>query len=162
MKEDVHQQAEHLLLKAAVEQLTPSEASWLGLHLEDCSRCSQVAGRLEEVVRSLRSVSVAADPSLVEIARRRVRRRAGELAPGKRSSGLVWVACVLTWGWVMLSAPYIWRGFAWLGEYVGIPDWAWKMGFGLWWLLPAVAAGAALAMFASAGAMRGGEYGESY
>ena len=144
MSEETHRQAEHLLLKAAVERLTPAEASWLGGHVAECAACAQVAGRLEEVVRSLRSVPAAFDPALVAVTRRRVRERARQLAPRRASSGLIWASCALTWVWVALSAPYIWKGCAWVGKHLGIPNWAWQMSFGLWWLLPALAVAAAL------------------
>jgi len=162
MREDIHKQAEHLILKAAVERLTPSEKSWLGGHLGECRLCTQVASRLEEVVRSVRSVSVVADPSLIEITRRRVRERGRALAPRRSSAGLLWISIGLTWLWMALSAPYIWRGCAWVGRHLGVPDWAWGMGFGLWWLLPALAVCGALALLAPAGAGSNGGYAESH
>ncbi len=157
MREDIHVQAERLLLKSAVEQLTPSEKSWLEGHLTDCNPCTQVAGRLEEVVRSVRSVSISADPTLVEVTRRRVRERARQIAPASSSAGMLWAAFALTWIWMLMSAPYIWRGCAWIGRHIGVPSWTWVMSFGLWWLLPALAAGAALML--QTAARRGSEEG---
>ncbi len=162
MREDIHKQAEHLLLKAAVEQLPPAEASWLGEHLAECTSCTQVAGRLEEVVRSLRTVSTAGNPSLVDITRRRVRERARQIAPRRASASLIWFSCAMTWVWMGLSAPYVWRGCAWAGRLVGAPDWAWQMSFGLWWLLPALAVAATLTLHNSARAASEEGYAESY
>ena len=45
----------------------------------------------------------------------------------------------------MLSAPLVWRGFAWFGGHFGVPRLALEMGFVLWWTVPALfAAGAIL------------------
>ncbi len=144
MSQDIHEHAERLLLKSSVEGLAPAEETWLGLHLRDCTACVAVAGRLEEVVHSLRSATVDVEPSLVERTRRKVRLRAGELGSGNPAKTLIWIACAVTWAWMAVSAPYVWRGFAWVGSRTGFPDWTWQMGFGLWWLLPALAVGAAL------------------
>jgi len=162
MRDDIHKQAEQLLLKAAVEQLTPAEASWLGRHLEDCAPCTHVSVRLEEVVRSLRTASVATDPSLVEKTRRRVHERASRMAPRRASAGLLWISCALTWLWMALSAPYIWRGCAWVGRRIGAPDWAWEMSFGLWWLLPALAVVAAVALHTASRAASEEDYAGSF
>ncbi len=162
MRDDIHKQAERLLLKAAVEELTAAEASWLGGHLSECANCAQVSGRLEEVVRSVRSRSVAADPSLIESTRQKVRERACRLAPRRASAGMLWISCALTWIWMALSAPYIWRGCAWVGRRLGAPDWAWAMSFGLWWLLPALAAAAALALHTSSRAESDEGYAQSF
>ncbi len=161
MREDIHQHAEHLLLKAAVEQLSPAEESRLSRHLGDCTACTQIAARLEEVVRSLRTMSVDVDASLVERTRRRVRARARDLMPRSRSTALLWAACAATWAWMAVSAPYVWRGFAWTGTHIGVSNWVWEMGFGLWWLFPALAVGTALVLHRSVGAAQGDGYVET-
>ncbi len=161
MRKDIHQEAEQLLMKAAVEQLAPGEAEWLNGHLAYCNACAGEAARLEGLVRSLRLTPVAVDPALVEVTRRRVHERAARLAPRLLAPGLAWTGCILTWLWVGLSAPFVWRGFAWAGRSVGAPDWAWEMGFGLWWLIPALAAAAAVSLHVSARSASDEEYAES-
>src|SRR5216110_2748106 len=42
------------------------------------------------------------------------------------------------------DAPYVWRGLEWIGHRTGLPDLVWKMGFGVWWALPAIIAAAIL------------------
>ncbi len=149
MRQDIHKEAAHLLMKAAIEPLSAAEAEWLTQHVSSCRTCAVEARRLEEVIRSLRLASVAANPALVEATRRRIRERARSLAPTRLAPGLAWLGCLLTWLWVGLSAPFIWRGFAWAGRAIGAPDWAWEMGFGLWWLVPALAAAAAVGIHIS-------------
>jgi anti-sigma factor RsiW len=155
MREDIHRHAEDLILRSAVEPLAPAESSWLQQHLAECPSCAREAGELESIVDFVRSVSVAINPLLVERTRLRVRLRARTLAQRKPSPGLLWASCAATWAWMALSAPHIWRGFAWVGGRLGVPNWAWEMGFGLWWLLPALAVGAALILYRSAGTAAG-------
>jgi hypothetical protein len=40
----------------------------------------------------------------------------------------------------------VWQLFAWMGERLHIPKLVWELGFGLWWLIPALIAGAILLM----------------
>ena len=143
MKKDIHLHVADLILRSAVEPLAPAESSLLRKHLAECSSCAHVAGDLERVVDSVRAVSVTINPLLVERTRLRVRLRARTLAQRKPSTSLLWASWAATWAWMALSAPHIWRGFAWAGGRLGVPNWAWEMGFGLWWFLPALAARAA-------------------
>lgn len=150
MSREIHDQAERLLLKLSVEGLSPEEGSWLDGHLAGCPSCAEVAGRLEEVIGSLRTMTVAMSAALVEDTRAQVRLRAADPAPaGSVSRVLLWSAFASTWSWMLLSAPYIWRGCAWLGRRAGFADWIWEMGFGLWWLLPALSIGIALVVYKS-------------
>ena len=46
--------------------------------------------------------------------------------------------------------------FAWTGERLRIPKLVWELGFGLWWLVPALVAGGIL-WFSNSGEKLGGE-----
>jgi anti-sigma factor RsiW len=151
MRKDPHRYAEQLILKSAVEPLAPADSAWLRQHLADCADCVHRVEETERVIDSLRTFSVAVDPLLVERTRAKVRLRAGVLAQRKSKSGLLWASCAATWAWMALSAPHVWRAFAWLGGRAGVPAWAWEMGFGLWWFLPALALGASLVYYRSSG-----------
>jgi hypothetical protein len=151
MREEDHRHAEHLILKSAVEPLVPEDGAWLGRHLAECPSCVREAENVEKILDSVRSVSVTVDPLLVERTRARVRLRAGVLGQRKPSTGLLWASCAATWAWMALSAPHVWHGLAWVGGRLGVPAWAWEMGFGLWWFLPALAVGASLVFYKSAG-----------
>lgn len=59
---------------------------------------------------------------------------------------LVYLMCGASWVAGAATAPYIWRGLEWLGHRAGVPDIVWKMGFGVWWALPAIIA--AIILFA--------------
>jgi hypothetical protein len=151
MKEEPHRHAEHLILSSAVEPLSAADSTWLRQHLSGCPICARDAEDMETVLNTVRSVSVTIGPLLVERTRARVRLRAGAPAQRRPSTVLLWASCAATWAWMALSAPHIWRGFAWVGGRLGVPAWAWEMGFGLWWFLPALALGASLVFYRSAG-----------
>ena len=59
---------------------------------------------------------------------------------------MLWVSCALSWVLGALSAPFVWRAFAWLGKRFELPAIAWQLGFALWWALPAAAVGVVLVM----------------
>jgi hypothetical protein len=146
MSKDVHQRAERLIVANRVEGLSASDQEWLNLHLESCARCAQRADSTEQAVRSLRSVSVRVSPGLIRATRLRVHARALELCERRTQMTLLWVSCALSWVLGALSAPFVWRAFAWLGERLRIPAFAWQLGFALWWALPAAAVTVVLVM----------------
>ena len=139
MSKDVHQRAECLIVASRVEGLSTSDQGWLDQHLESCARCAQRADSTAQALQSLRSVSVRVGPVLIHATRLRVHARALELGERRTQMTMLWVSCALSWVLGALSAPFVWRAFAWLGERSGIPAFAWQLGFALWWALPAAA-----------------------
>ena len=127
MSEDDHERAEGLSLGNWVEGLSPTDHQWLNRHLETCARCSKFADSTGQALRRLRSVSVRVDPVLVRATRLRVQARALELHERRVQLTMLWISCALSWVLGALSAPFVWRAFAW------------QVGFALWWALPAVA-----------------------
>jgi hypothetical protein len=146
MSKDVHQRAERLIVANRVEGLSASDQEWLDQHLESCTPCAQRADSTEQAVRSLRSLSVRVGPGLIRATRLRVHARALELCERRTQMTLLWVSCALSWVMGALSAPFVWRAFAWLGERSRIPAFAWQLGFALWWALPAAAVTVVLVM----------------
>jgi hypothetical protein len=146
MSEDVHQRAERLIAANRVEGLSASDREWLNLHLENCSRCAKRADSTEQALRSLRSVSVRVGPGLIRATRLRVHARALELHERRTQMTMLWVSCALSWILGALSAPFVWRVFAWLGVHYKLPAIAWQLGFALWWALPAAAVAVVLVM----------------
>jgi hypothetical protein len=76
----------------------------------------------------------------------RVRLRAQELQAREPRWRLIWAMCGASWVAGAATAPYVWRGLEWFGHRAGLPDLVWKMGFGVWWALPAIVAAAVLLM----------------
>lgn len=146
MNEDVHQRAERLILTSRVEGISAVDQGWLNRHMESCSRCASRANSTDQALRSLRSVSIHVSPGLIRATRLRVNARALELRERRTQMVMLWVSCALSWVLGALSAPLVWRAFAWLGERFRMPAIAWQLGFALWWALPAVAVALVLVM----------------
>lgn len=142
--EDMHQRAGRLMLERRIEPLSAADDAWMESHLVACPRCAGRAGDAERVIGALRSIPVALDPALLAATRLRVRRRADELQTRAVPTLLVWAACLLSCGWIISTTPYVWRSLEWIAGYLRIPRLIWQMGFGLWWLLPALALAALL------------------
>ncbi len=132
-----HDQAREWIDRAHVEGLSAGERELLDAHLTECAECARAAAATGQALRWLRSVSVPVPPALAARAQLRVYLRAREMR-GRRQGWVLWIALAISWGMGLASAPYVWRGFRWLGNHTGLPDPLWKMGFALWWALPAL------------------------
>jgi hypothetical protein len=96
-------------------------------------------------LRSLLSLPVAAPRGLAARTQFRVRLRAQEMRSVRQPRWrLVYLMCGASWVAGAATAPYVWRGLEWIGHRAGLPDLVWKMGFGVWWALPAIIAAAIL------------------
>ncbi len=138
MNEELHVRAEESIARQRVEGISDAERVWLEEHLRDCARCAEVARATEQAIHSLRGLSVPMPRALASRTQFRVRLRAREMqARGPRWQWL-WAACGVSWAFGAATAPYVWRGLEWLGHRAGLPDVVWKMGFGVWWALPAI------------------------
>lgn len=144
MTENVHTRARQLLAKALVEGISKSDEAWLQMHLGECAECARDASSTHELLRALRRVSVLTPDDLVARTQMRVRLRSQEIAERSNSGLILWVLTAVSWLLGVMSAPLVWRGFAWLGETVGVPKVMLEMGFVLWWIVPALFAVAAV------------------
>ena len=146
MTNDSHARAETLIAKELVEGISAAEQEWLGQHLRECTTCSKNAGATQRALRSLRTLSVSLPRELAARTQFRLRLRAQELQAREPRWRLIWAMCGASWVAGAATAPYVWRGLEWIGHRTGTPDLVWKMGFGVWWALPAIVAGAILLM----------------
>jgi anti-sigma factor RsiW len=145
MTQDLHTRAEHLLAKERVEGLSDADRSWLSAHLSQCDRCFASAAELDQSLLGMRRVSVEVPSGLARRTQMRVRLRAEELREREPASKILWALTIVSWALGVASAPFVWRGFAWLGAWAGLPKPLWETGVVLWWLVPAlVAVGAVL------------------
>ena len=145
MNRDPHAKASRLIEQDRVEGISSTDRGWLQRHLEDCTECNRSAAELDKAIRSLRAVSIPLPPALTGRTQMRVYLRAMEIEERRSRTWLLWAACVFSWVLGIATAPYIWRGFEWLGQEAGLPRLVWKVAFALWWAVPALlAAGAAL------------------
>jgi hypothetical protein len=140
-----HARAESLIAKERVEGIPPAEQEWLAAHLRECGQCGASVEATQQALRSLLSLHVTAPRGLAARTQFRVRLRAQELRSTRQPRWrLVYMMCCASWVAGAATAPYVWRGLEWLGHRAGVPDLVWKMGFGVWWALPALIAAAIL------------------
>jgi len=140
MSRDAHEQARELM--ALGEGLPEAQQARLRIHLEECEACRNYAEAAREAVRALRSLSLTADARLVRATQMRVRFHAGRLRETRERTWLVGIACLTVGISAALTAPLVWRLFAWVGEMAGVSNPVWQVGFALFWIAPTVAASA--------------------
>jgi predicted anti-sigma-YlaC factor YlaD len=138
MTQNTHDEARELIALAGAEELSEAEHSWLRAHLEECTACRDYAEAAGKVVRALRSLSVAADSRLVRATQMRVRFHASRLRETRERMWLVGIACLGVGLSTALTAPLLWRLFAWMGEWAGISSPVWQAGFVFFWIAPAL------------------------
>jgi hypothetical protein len=141
---DLHARAIHLIDQLHVEGLAAQERQWLDAHLQNCTECSALAQSTEAALRALRTVSIPFPSGLASRAQFRVHLRAQQLQEREPRSLAVWAIAGISWALGIATAPYVWQLFAWTGERLHVPKLALQLGFGLWWLIPAMIAGGIL------------------
>jgi hypothetical protein len=138
MSPNVHERALQLIARARVEGIPEADTNWLRVHLETCDFCAEHARQTDWALRALRTASIPLPDGLASRTQFRVRLRAQELREREPQRRALWLACGISWVFGIVSAPYVWRLFAWFGERTGVPKLVWELGFGLWWTIPAV------------------------
>lgn len=136
MTRNTHDEARELIALGA--GLSQAQESWLRSHLHECEACRSYAETANEVVRSLRSLPLAADSRLVRATQMRVRFHAGRLREARQRMWLVSMSCLGVGLSATLTVPLLWRLFAWLGQWAGVPTLAWQAGFIFFSVAPAL------------------------
>jgi anti-sigma factor RsiW len=139
-----HARAQQLIDQYHVEGLAANDREWLDAHLQDCPRCSAIAQATQSALRALRTISIPFPSGLASRTQFRVRLRAQELQEREPRSLAVWAIAGISWALGIVTAPYVWQLFAWMGNRLHVPKVLWELGFGLWWLIPALIAGGIL------------------
>jgi len=139
MTRNAHDEARELI--ALGEGFSDAQQAWLRAHLDQCETCRHYAEAANGVVRTLRSLPLAADSRLVRATQMRVRLRALEL---QRQQERLWVICVccvtVTLGTAFTTAV-LWRGLVWMGQQARLPGPVWQIGLVALGLMPAIVAG---------------------
>jgi hypothetical protein len=138
MMRNPHDEARELIAIAGTEGLSEARQDWLAAHVAQCAACRDYAEAAGRVIRGLRSLPVAADARLVRATQMRVRFHASRLREARERMWLIGIACVGVGFSAALSAPLLWRLFAWLGEWAGISSPIWQAGFIFFWVAPAL------------------------
>jgi predicted anti-sigma-YlaC factor YlaD len=133
MKRDIHDEARELIAMGEV-----GEQGWLCAHLAECEGCRDYAEKASGVVRSLRSLPLAADARLVRATQMRVRFHASRMRQTRERMWMVGMACLGVGLTATLTIPFLWRLFAWMGEWAGVSTVVWEAGFLAFWIVPAL------------------------
>ena len=138
MTADLHLRAEQLIAQERIEGLSQNDREWLAAHLQDCADCAARVLQTDQALRAMRTAAIPLPDGLARRTQFRVRLRAQELREREPRRRALWLACAVSWAFGILSAPYVWRLFRWMGESTGAPKLVWELGFGLWWTIPAI------------------------
>jgi len=144
MSETLHQRAQQLFAQSLVEGLSRADQAWLDAHLRDCSACAGEIASTRELLRALTAVPVSVPSDLAARTQMRVRLRLQESAQTSAGSALLWIITAASWLLGVLSAPLVWRGFAWVGAQLNLPKPLLESVFVFWWVVPALIAVAAV------------------
>jgi hypothetical protein len=136
MMRDVHDEARRLI--ALGKGLPEAQQAWLRAHLNECEACRHYAEGVNGVVRTLRSLPLAADARLVRATQMRVRFHASRLRETRERMWLVGMACLGVGLSATLSVPFLWRLFAWMGERAGVSALVWQTAFMFFFIAPAL------------------------
>lgn len=142
MTRSAHDEARELI--ALGEGLSDVQQTWLRGHLDECEACRHYADAANGVVRTLRSLPLAADSRLVRATQMRVRFHASRLREAREHLWLVGMACLGVGLSATLTVPLLWRLFAWMGEWAGVSSWVWQASFAFFWIAPALVVSALL------------------
>lgn len=135
---DPHAEAVRLIWKDRVEGLSPAEREALDRHLASCPDCAGCAAASDDLFRELRAAPVSLPADLAARTQVRVYLRARERQSAPTAGWGLWLSFGLSWAVGVASAPWVWRGFDWVGHWAGIPALLVKMSFALWWAVPAL------------------------
>ena len=142
MTRSIHGDAQELI--ALGGGLSDVQQAWLRAHLDKCEACRRYAEMADGVVRTLRSLPLAADSRLVRATQMRVRFHASRLRETRERLWLVGTACLGVGLSATLTVPLLWRLFAWLGEWAGVSTLVWQTGFLFFFIAPALIVGVLL------------------
>jgi len=138
MNLDSHERAKKLLAADRIEGISADDRTWLDAHLDACHSCSNEANSLVFAIDSLRAHTVSADPDVVRRTTLAVHRRAEQKRQGQESAIPLSIAAATSSVAAVLTTPFAWSAFGWLGQLFHVSDIIWQLGFFLmWWFMPA-------------------------
>ena len=136
MTRNLHDEVRELI--AVGNDLPDPQQAWLRAHLDECEACRHYAEATNGVVRTLRSLPLAADARLVRATQMRVRFHASRLRETRERMWLVGMACLGVGLSATLTIRFLWRLFAWMGERAGVSTLVWQSSFMFFFIAPAL------------------------
>jgi len=136
MNPEIHERARSLLRADCIEGISSGERQWLDAHLADCVECSTEAQSLTAAIDSLRFLSVTAPADVVRRTSLAVHRLSEKPAPKREPAAFLCIAAAMATVWAIVTTPYTWAAFAWLGNVFQVSNVIWLTGFLIWWFLP--------------------------
>jgi len=140
MTNDLHTRAKHLIAQQRMEPVSSDDERWLNTHLSECESCAADQRQLRESLSALRAMHIDMPHNLASRTQMRVRIRAEELREHGPANRLIWAVAVVSWVFGLATAPFVWRGFEWLGGELHLPKLVWAAGVVLWWIVPGLLA----------------------
>ncbi|HEY1424961.1 MAG TPA: hypothetical protein VGF20_16025 [Candidatus Acidoferrum sp.] len=140
MNEQTHDRARILIATEQIEGLSPNDQAWLNTHLAECQSCAAENQRVHQALSVLRTTQIDLPQNLASRTQFRVRLRAEELRERNHGSLVLWAIAAISWALGVATAPWVWRGFEWAGNELGLPKFVWMAGVALWWLVPGLVA----------------------
>lgn len=119
MTSDVHGRAQELIVGGAA---SPADERWLQEHLAACPHCAGSLERAQAVRSALRSVSVTADPAMVEAAQKRMVRHALELTERESRRWMLTASVAIAALFAWITVPLLWQAATWLGGMTSAPE----------------------------------------
>jgi anti-sigma factor RsiW len=140
MNENLHQRSQQLFAQSLVEGISADDRTWLDEHIRQCGECAREFASTGQLLQALRTVPVTVPRDLAARTQLRVRLRVLEASQTASSGALLWIITAASWILGILSAPFVWRIFAWAGGRLNLPKPLLEFGFVLWWTIPALIA----------------------
>jgi hypothetical protein len=154
MNENLHQRAQQLFAQSLVEGISADDRAWLDAHLRECGDCAREIASTGQLLQALRTVPVTVPRDLAARTQLRLRLRVQEASQTASSGALLWIITAASWILGILSAPFVWRIFAWAGGRLNLPKPVLEFGFVLWWTIPALIAVGVVLHQRAAGSVR--------
>ena len=140
MTNDLHVRAKNLIAQGSIEPVSSDDQRCLEAHLAECQSCANEQRQLRESLSALRTMHIELPPNLTSRTQMRVRIRAEELREHGPTNRLIWAVALMSWVFGLATAPFVWRGFEWLGGELHLPKLVWAAGVVLWWIVPGLVA----------------------
>ena len=137
MNMDHHQRARTLSAASRVEGISDADRIWLEEHLQSCRLCANDAQATEAAIVAFRQAGSMISPDVVRRTTLAVRHHAQDLHARRERTVPLAIATAVSALWVIITLPYTWAAFSWLGESFALPNAVWQLAFLSWWFSPA-------------------------